>query len=198
MKYLILIICTVFGFCPGMASSSKNISLNWKLGSSGKAMHIQIPEEFKKASEQSNSVELLIEFIPKEENLKSWTQIITIQRYSSLVPVRWILDATKESMEKNAGDLAKKTQMSFTELEGISTGYLQMEVPAAKVITQEKMSPIEEYNELIATRAFRGPKNIWLVQYSMRYPKEISEAQIEQMEKKAKDFLFENCLIKYS
>lgn len=192
-KMLYLLVAILSLVFTGFAEEKKeNLLLYTFDEANGRVLKIQIPSSYKKAF-VDDRFDYLAEYIPANETLESWSEMITIIISNTQKPIKDIVsDALKNTQANNIPSLNKQ---STSRLIGDEEGYYYIEKLGEKFIDAGIFIPIPRINESLHTHIFKSKNEGFVVQYAVRHSKEISKSDKNELFKKMEKFMFENCKI---
>lgn len=191
MKKLKILIFAILGLYPTLIFShsfdGKNYSL--KFNEIKQMLNIRIPEEFEKISEGSGKGVSFFGFVRNGETFEDWKELITFNKESTIIPLVHKIDSIKKKKKKD-----EIMKFEIFKRDKIDLAYFLFKAPAKKVIKRDgvfrEKVPYEGYNEIGGVLFFQNHKDYYFVSYSINYKKDLSQAEVDQLEKKIKDFLF--------
>lgn len=184
MKQYLLLLVTIIGLPLFAKGNIEKVYTNaeannylFPLDSEGK-MHllVEVPDHFKYAHYDGQPSQITLHFIPKNDKLKKWSEIITV----------WVLPPT-DHFEKTVEALIEDLSVSssfhpiFSNKEEVKTIHFTYESSDSRGKQQSK----EAYH----WKGYHGEDAIYIVHYGFRYDRGISSKNHTKLEKKASSFI---------
>jgi hypothetical protein len=158
---------------------------------------IPIPQSFRLAFDGSSYPDVMyLEFVPQDENIKYWSEQITICQSTEASDAHVFIKAFKSVMEETHSLHSYPNYTSYIRCaleRGIKVGYYISEHPAMDLNRLGIQAPC--YNEMIEVKIVQGEDRIWVIQYAMRYnARTLTNDQHEKMLDKIQSF-FDTCKV---
>jgi hypothetical protein len=154
-------------------------------------VQIEIPNEFKLSSKSELEEATILEFIPQNEELDDWSQIITVFDACKLdLNFRNYMQVLEERFkDTHAPKDIRECQTIFKKENGIETAIFCIEKPAMRVSAVNNLLRIPGKKELFMTKVIKTHIGILSIQYSTRFDANASVAEKKLIREKMEDFL---------
>lgn len=137
---------------------------------------ICIPENFTFALQQPDpkTMDLFCEFIPQGEKINNWSEIITVQKMRTSIGMPYFLNLLKSEFDNSANKSSiLRSEVSIHREEEMLTGIYIFDGPYSSPMTNFVNSQTE--NEIVIIKAASAKDgSLWIVQYAIKYPKNLS------------------------
>lgn len=176
----------------GLNAVELNLKIN-KTENSVALLNVNIPSNFVVGSKSPDKTELLIQYIPKGEKIRRWSEIITVSRnVVSNKDIQTLLKGIQEQYRSEKADC----KISMQEEKGVPVAFLTVDKEAVipSAFCGGGYEKIPGQNEITMMKIVQGEKSISVVQYSARYEENISSSKKKEIVNKISGFL-NSCLI---
>ncbi len=158
---------------------------------------IPVPQNFKMAFNGSTYPDVLyLQFIPHQETLNYWSELITICQSSDLLDAHEFIKTFKNVIEETQSLESYPNYTSYIRCgleRGIKVGYYISEHPSINPHQIGIQAP--RYMELLKVKTVQADDRVWVIQYALRYdPMAITDEQHDELFQKVHDF-FKTCKV---
>ncbi|NGX26737.1 MAG: hypothetical protein K940chlam6_00662 [Chlamydiae bacterium] len=163
-----------------------------------KTLEIQIPPTFKLGHKESGR-QTSSEFIPKNEDINNWNEIVTVSQISECSELMTLMSTmqTQKGLSDSPANILMN-DIKFQKENDILTGLLTIDGPSF-LVGENVHKQLEGTNEIVLTKAIEGKGEVWMVQYTIRYPKNKTKNKDKaKLIQKIENFFDQNITIKDS
>lgn len=158
---------------------------------------IPVPQDFKMAYNGSSYPDVLyLQFIPHNETINYWSELITICQSTELLDAHEFIKTFKNVIEETQSLESYPNYTSYIRCgleRGIKVGYYVSEHPSINPHQIGIQAP--RYMELLKVKTVQAEDRVWVIQYSLRYnPMTITEDQRDELVEKMHSF-FKTCKV---
>lgn len=160
-----------------------------KNGDKNLTFEINVPSNFK-FGYQTNDGRLFVEYIPANETIDQFSEIITLVQFPAS-RLTTVMPSMRDVIKAKANVTLAK--LNFLEENGAKIATLFSEMPAEK-IEQSGPKPLPNQREFLGIKAVQADNDVWMVQYMIRFNTLLNEEAKKQIIEKVKKFL-EECKV---
>ncbi len=141
-----------------------------------KHLLIEVPDHFKYAYYEAKPAQIILQFIPKSEKLKKWSEIITIWVFPPVDQFEKAIETVSDRIADKAGE-----KLQFLSDEDFKTVEYLYEIPDTRGKNQSK--------EAHHWKGYHGEEALYIIQYGFRFEAETLEKEHARLKKKASSFI---------
>lgn len=138
----------------------------------GKTLEIQVPSTFKVGHKQMTDRMAFVEFVPQNEDINNWNEIITVHEIGGVPELMSYMSISQ--IQSNLGLKPSEIlndSLSFSKENGILMGMSSIDRPSF-LVNKSQCEKMDGINEVMTTKVYQVGNNVWQIQYTVRYPSE--------------------------